>query len=193
MALSDYFGKKMHTAQKESLKEAVIGTPIKTWTVRFNALPKSLEEMKALPEAALDAPHKTAALTVAALCLWPEDREEAKKMLQFLSGPRDLSPMDWQFINDRFMDGKGYIPRSYFDGAKPENDYTPTMPYSICVYDDPNAVSGSSYYTVFLESGGADSKRQVKLRLKPSSGQWFLWEQFLLAGIREPESQNAWA
>ena len=193
MALSDFFGKKLHEVHKESLKEAVIGTEIKTWTVSFDALPKTLEEMKALPEASLDTPFKAAALTVAALCLWPEDREEAKKMLQFLSGPRTLSPMDWQFINDRFMDGKGYIPRSYFIGASPENDYTPSKPFSIKIFDDPNSVSGTDYYTVFLLSGGADSKRQVRLRLKPSTGQWFLWEQFLLAGIREPKSMNDWA
>lgn len=193
MALSDYFGKNIHTAKKENLKEVLIGTDIKSWTVRFDQLPKSLEEMKALPEAALDTPYKAAALTVAALCLWSENREESKAMLRFLSGPRELTPLDWQFINDRFMDGKDYIPRSYFAGATPENDYRPSLPYSITIDDDPNAVSGSSYATVFLRSAGADSKRQVKLRYKASTGQWFLWEQFLLAGIREPKSQDAWA
>jgi hypothetical protein len=34
---------------------------------------------------------------------------------------------------------------------------------------------------------------RVTLRLKPSTGQWFLWDQMLLAGIREPKSKDAWA
>ena len=42
-------------------------------------------------------------------------------------------------------------------------------------------------------SGGADSARQIKLRTKPSTGQWFLWEQFLLADIRKPVSADPWA
>lgn len=193
MSLSDLWGKKLHEAPKESLKEAVIGVKIKTWKVRLKSLPKTAAEMMSLPEAALDTPYKTAALTVAALCLWTEDREQAKEMLRFLSGPKELSEVDWQFINDRLMDGKGYIPYSYFDGARPENDYRPSTPYTIVISEDPNSVSGSNYASVMLLSAGADSKRRVRLRLKHSTGQWFLWDQSLLAGIREPESRNAWA
>ena len=40
--------------------------------------------------------------------------------------------------------------------------------------------------------GGADSPRPVKLRLA-KDGRWYLWEQYLLTGIREPESSNPWA
>ena len=193
MAIIDLWGKKLQKAVKAGEAEAVNGNAVNAWIVRFESLPKTLEEMQALPEASLDAPFKAAALTVAALCVWPEDKVQAKEMLKFLSGPKELSALDWQFISDRFMDGKDYIPRSYFIGATPENDYTPSKPYSIRIVDEPNALSGINYATVFLQSGGADSMRQVKLRYKPSTGQWFLWEQFLLAGIREPKSQNAWA
>ena len=41
-------------------------------------------------------------------------------------------------------------------------------------------------------SGGADSSRDVLLR-KAKDGKWYLWEQFLLVGIRKPESSNPWA
>ena len=37
-------------------------------TCTFAALPESLAELRALPEAALDSPFQTAALTVLALC-----------------------------------------------------------------------------------------------------------------------------
>ena len=48
------------------------------------------------------------------------------------------------------------------------------------------------YETRYLRSGGADSLRPIKFRNKPSTGEWFLWEQLLLAGIREPASKDPW-
>ena len=78
--------------------------------------------MKALPEATLDTPFKTAALTVCALCAYAAAPEVGKEMLNFLKGPKPLSPMEISFINDRFREVK-YVPFSYFKGAVPENDY----------------------------------------------------------------------
>ena len=49
-----------------------IGNKRETFT--FAALPESLEQMKALPEAALSTPFQTAALTVCALCAYAADR-----------------------------------------------------------------------------------------------------------------------
>jgi len=164
----------------------------KRWTVTFETLPKNLEELRALPEADLKEPYKAAALCIAAYCVWPDDREESKKMLQFLSGPRELTPMFFNQVQDRFMDGKNYIPFSFFEGATPENDYTPSKPYTITVYDNPN-YKAEGYYGVLLRSGGADSMRQLTLRHKPSTGQWFLWEDFTLGGIRIPKSADKWA
>ncbi len=43
-----------------------------------------------------------------------------------------------------------------------------------------------------LCSGGAASLRQVKVR-KARAGEWYLWEQFVLVGIRKPEGSNPWA
>lgn len=45
----------------------LVGTTNKTFT--FAALPESLAQMQALPEAALTDPFQTAALTVCALCV----------------------------------------------------------------------------------------------------------------------------
>ena len=197
MSLFDSLKRQLSQELNDQVKKTVTGAVNRAaqsqWTVSFSALPRTLAEMQALPEAALTQPHFTAALTVAALCLWPEDREEAKRMLTFLSGPRTLSPMDWQQINDRFMDGKGYIPRSYFAGATPQNDYAPTMPYTLTFRQDPYGCQEENYFGLLLRSGGADSERKVKLRKKPSTGQWFLWQQDLLVGIRVPVSQDAWA
>ena len=147
-----------------------------------------------MPEAALTDPYTVAALGVAALCAFPKDRAACYAMLNFLRGPRPLSPMDESFIRDRFMDGKDYLPRSYFEGATPANDYTPAQPLTVAVKEQSNSREQEGYVTLYLFSGGADSPRPVTLRNKPSTGQWFLWEfPGLLSGIREPKSQNPWA
>ena len=46
----------------------------------FAALPESLAEMQALPEASLDTPFKTAALTVLALCAYAADKSIGTEM-----------------------------------------------------------------------------------------------------------------
>lgn len=163
------------------------------YTVTFASLPKTLAELKAMPEAALTKPEEVAALTVAALCAYPENRDECYAMLDYLRGPRPLSPMEKQFIRDRFMDGRDYLARSYFAGATPDNGYEPAMPCTVELTDSAAQFAEEGYRRFDIRSGGADSPRQITLRLKPSAGQWFLWEQALLVGIRVPKSQDPWA
>ena len=185
--------RKAAQSATHSAANAVRHATEKTWTVTFEQLPATVEELKALPEADLSQPHYTAALTVAALCAAAEDREAGYAMLDYLRGPRPLSPADKQHINDRFMDGRSYIPRSYFDGAVPDNDYTPTRPLMLRFTKSAAPFAEENYLRLMIHSGGADSPRSVTLRQKPSTGQWFLWEQDLLAGIRQPKSSDPWA
>lgn len=159
-------------------------------TFTFTALPRSTAELLSLPEAALATPFQTAALTVCALCAYAEDPAAGIEMLNALKGPQPLSTFEKQFLVDRFRDKK-YVPRSYFAGAVPENDYTPQPPYRVTVSDNPHSYEQEGYAIVYLRSGGADSERQVKLRRKGE--QWFLWEQFLLPDIRTPKSDDPWA
>lgn len=168
-----------------------MGFDNKSVDIVFNNIPCSIEEYSALPQASMSTPFDTAAMTLLALCVYPKDKELSLSMLDFLRGPRPMSPMDKQFIRDRFMD-KDYVPRSYFVGATPENDYTPQTPYTVRVSENPYSYESEGYAKLFLTSGGADSPRAVQLRLA-KDGKWYLWDQFLLAGIREPESANPWA
>lgn len=163
----------------------------KSVDVVFASLPDDLEGFKALPQAALSSPYDTAALTVLAFCFYPQDKEASLAMLDYLRGPRPLSNMDKQFIRDRFSD-KDYVPRSYFHGAVPQNDYMPSEPYTITVSENPYSNIGENMLKLFIASGGADSPRQVEVRLA-KDGKWYLWEQFLLSDIRQPESANPWA
>lgn len=164
---------------------------VKTEKITFSALPDNLDSFKALPQAAMANPFDTAAMTVLALCFFPEDRELSYSMLDFLRGPRPLNGMEKQFIADRFRD-KDYVPRSYFEGAVPGNGYAPVKPYSVTVSSNANSYPENGFAKLFISSGGADSPRSVQLRLA-KDGRWYLWEQFLLTGIRVPESENPWA
>lgn len=91
------------------------------------------------------------------------------------------------------MDGKDYLVKSYFKGATPANNYTPDVPYVLEFSDNVASFAEEGYKRLDIRSGGADTPRQVTLRLKPSTGEWFLWDQVLLVGIRMPVSQDPWA
>ena len=59
-------------------------------TFVFPALPESLAQMQAMPEATLQKPEHTAALTVAALCVYPIDKEAALKLVQNIFGSMNI-------------------------------------------------------------------------------------------------------
>ena len=163
-----------------------------SFTFTFSALPESLAELRTLPEAALDTPYKTAALTVCALCAYAAAPEIGREMLNFLKGPAQLSNYEISFLNDRFRDGR-HVPFSYFAGAVPENNYTPSEPFTVTVFSNPYSFPEAGRATLHLNSGGADSPRQIKLRLKPSEGKWYLEEQMILVGVRTPKAADPWA
>ncbi len=158
----------------------------------FTALPADLTELKALPEATLDSPYKTAALAVAALCRFEQDESAVHEMLNYLKGPEPLSNLEKQFLRDRLR-GKGYKSFSFFAGATPENGYVPAQPYQITVSSNPYSFETENWATVYVQSGGADSPRPIKLRKKPSAGQWFLNELQCLSDIRIPKEDDPWA
>ena len=160
-------------------------------TITFASLPQTLAQLQALPEAALTSPFQTAALTICALCVYSTNPDQGAQMLNFLRGPRPLSNYDLSFLRDRFRDG-GHIPFSYFAGATPENDYTPQTPYTVTLEAGPYADANEGYKKLHIQSGGADSPREIVLRQK-GDGQWLLWDQFLMVGIRTPKSADPWA
>ena len=202
MALFDMFKNKAENAIKKSINNATtqgasaITAGIKNLgnkkeKIVFNSLPVTFEDFKALPQAAMSTPFDTAAMTVLAFCYYPQNKDLALQMLNYLRGPRPLSGGDISFYADRFRDGD-YVPRSYFEGSTPANDYTPAEPYTIVVSESPYSYQNEGYATLYITSGGADSPRSVQMR-KAKDGKWYLWEQFILVGIRQPESSNPWA
>ncbi|MBQ9762249.1 MAG: hypothetical protein IJV82_04130 [Oscillospiraceae bacterium] len=158
----------------------------------FKTLPTSVAELQALPEASLDSAFKTTALTLAVLCHYEQDPDATIAMLNFLKGPAEVSPFEKQFIKERLTD-KFYIPRSYFQGATPQNGYQPTAPYTIAVEENPYSFDNENWATLYVRSGGADNPRGIKLRKKPSTGQWFLNDIQCLSDIRLPAQKDPWA
>ena len=193
MSIFDKIRRGAADAAKNAAQNAAAAITSKRETFTFNALPESLAELQALPEAELDTPFKTAALAVCAICAYAADKQIGTEMLNWLRGPRPLSGVDISFLNDRFRDGKTYVPFSYFKGATPDNDYTPDEPYTLTIFTNPYSDANPGYMKLFLESGGADNPREIVLRQRGSDGKWFLWEQYILVGIRDPKSADPWA
>jgi len=187
MSIFDKLKKNIETTVKETAADIFANEE----TFTFSALPESLAEMKALPEAELKSPFQTAALTVCALCVYAADTTIGTEMLNFLRGPRPLSNYEISFLNDRFRDGH-HVPFSYFKGATPANDYSPEEPFRITVEAGPYSDANKGYKKLYIRSGGADNPREVVLR-KLGDGRWMLWDQFLLVSIRDPKSKDPWA
>ena len=179
------------------------------YTETFQELPLSVEEMKKMGLADLSSPSRVAALTVVAalrgrlfchtvcpvgavLGLQKQKLDTGRDLIDYLRGPRPLTEYEKQFLRDR-LGGKEYVIKSFFQGAVPDNNYTMSKPYTVVVEDAPQVVSEEGYKRFQLRSGGADNPRTITLRNKPSTGEWFLWEQVLLADIRPPKSQDDWA
>ena len=132
MSIFDQMKNKAQSQFKTAVRSSMQNMGNQKEAFTFVALPESVAQMRTLPEAAMDTPFKTAALTVCALCAFAADQSIGTEMLNFLRGPRPLNGQDISFIKDRFRGGaRSYIIFSYFTGATPENNYTPTKPYTV--------------------------------------------------------------
>ena len=186
------------TVRKEAVKavnqatQAVGKGRNRSESFTFAVLPTNLAELQALPEASLDSAFKTTALTIIALCRYEQNPDEAIEMLNFLKGPAEVSTYEKQFIRER-LTGKMYKPRSFFAGATPQNGYIPSQPLTITVSETPYSFDEDNWATLYVTSGGADNPRPIKLRKKPSTGQWFLNDIQCLADIRIPVEEDPWA
>lgn len=164
-----------------------------TRIVQIPFVPQNIEQMMKMPCAKLTNEFEVAALTVAVLCNYCQDPQATVEMLNYLRGPRPLSALDVQFLRDR-LSGKPYKMLSYLNGTSPANNYTPTMPLGVTIVTTPASAVQPDMMSLFIPSSGADSLRQLDLRRKPSTGQWFLWSLVgLMPDVRIPVNQDPWA
>ncbi len=131
--------------------------------------------MQALPEASLDTPFKTAALTVCALCAYGADKNIGKEMLNWLRGPRPLNGQDISFF-ERPLPGRQKLhPLLLLCGCiAGKRLYPPRQPFTLLVGSNHTSNVEEGYCKLFIPCGGADDPRPIKLRRK-GNGQWFLW------------------
>ena len=158
--------------------------------ITFEKLPESVEDIKNIDRT---NPQLVAATVIAAFCNFEKNPDAVFEMVDFLNGPSDVSNYDRNFLRER-LKGKYYKPFSFFEGSSPENDYKPTLPYTISIIEGPYAHQDEGYIGFYVKSSGADSPRPIKVRLKPSTGEWFLWGEIMLfSDIRIPKSEDPWA
>lgn len=163
---------------------------------KYEKIFTSLDEMKEINRT---DPYNVVGLYVHAICNY-EDNNPNKlyEMIQYLLGEfQPLSELMKQNLKDRMLQNDKYkfIGKSYFVGATPKNDYTPTIPYEIEIKENPYTDSEEGYKKLFLKSGGADSDRPITLRLA-KDGNYYLWSDSfigILSDIRPIESTNPWA
>lgn len=110
----------------------------------LQTLPKTALELESMPEIDLTSPFHVAALFIAAICVYSENKNECFRMVDVLKGPQKLSAMEKQFIHTRMMGKASYIGKSYFAGATPENDYTPILPHTVSYLGDPKVYGSDS-------------------------------------------------
>ena len=164
----------------------------KSETFTFDSVPTSVEELKRLPESDLSSPFRTCALTMLVLLNYRENVDETINMLNYLKGPAPMSQYEIQFLRDR-LKGREYVAKSFFSGSSPDNNYTPAKPLKITVFDNPYSYKDQGYATLYMESSGADSPRSIQFRLKGSTNEWFMVENFALSDIRIPKNMDPWA
>ena len=185
-------GNAISNAAANAVTGAVNEAQRKRETFTFTTIPRSVADLKALPESDLSTPFKTCALTMLVLLNYADDVNATIEMLNFLKGPEPMNTYQIQFLKERLA-GKEYVVRSFFEGSSPQNNYIPTEPLKITVFDNPYSYPEAGWATLHMNSTGADSPRQIKCRLKPSTNQWFLVENLALSDIRTPVAADPWA
>lgn len=136
MGIFDSLKNMTNQTVKNNVSKAVSGAVNnamhKSKTFVFADYPKNADELKKMPELDFSSPLSTAAFAMLVLLEYDESPENTIEMLNVLKGPQPMNGMDIQFLRDRIK-GRGYIPRSYFEGSSVKNDYTPNVPYKITV------------------------------------------------------------
>ncbi len=164
--------------------------------VNYNELKLTKEELENMDRT---SPYQVVGAFVRLLTTYqPNKEEEFYDLLQTLQGDfQPLSALMKQNIKDRMLqnDKYSYIGKSYFKGATPSNDYTPSIPYELEITENDYSDVEEGIKKLFVKSGGADSPRGIMVRLA-KDGNYYVWSDSfmgLLADIRGLESNNPWA
>ena len=167
--------------------------------IQIDRFPESVEEFVALRNEIAHTPEGGAAMIILALLAYASDEEMGRQCLTVAVDRSGLqeSPTGykgWQLRTSRVqllasqLAKQRYIPRSYIQGATPENQYT--LPAPPVVLDlSHNRYSGDrdgDEFKVYVTCSGAASPRPITLR-KNDRGIWKASEwSSLIVGIQAP-------
>ncbi len=179
---------------KERVKKVVAKKDVrlsdKSTKIVIDSLPMSFDEFKALQQASLSTPFDTAALSLLAFTFYQGRSELSTSMLEYLKGPAGFDEETVSYIASS-IEICAYAPRSYFVGATRENDYTPSMPYTVEIFEGSDSYEEEGYAVLYVKSSGTADPRALKMR-QTKSGEWYLWDQDVLEPIDPPEKNDVW-
>lgn len=176
---------------------------LKELTIEFLALPKNVEDLKLIDRSGDNGKFVVVALLLASLKTWKKEDEETcsemmKELLNSPTVPNNYSNFTKSFVKDRMLQNDKYdfLADAYFDGANPDNGYTPNNPLSITLREYPYAPQLSTMYgpNIYIEKivsdfKGADSERSVSVYKDPKDNKWYIWSdsyKSLLVDIKTP-------
>ncbi|MCA8923189.1 MAG: hypothetical protein KDD82_15345 [Planctomycetes bacterium] len=160
-------------------------------------LPQDVEALVTLRDSLASTPQGAAAVFVAALLVYVEDRAKGipcltlvmdrGRLTQGSNGYKGFEPgrQDLRDLDER-VGSKPYLARSYVAGTTPSGEYRlPSPPFQVKVREQPHDVQAERA-KVFVWSSGADSPRPLTL-IKNNRGLWKAtnWSS-LTVGIRPP-------
>ena len=162
---------------------------LKELTIEFLALPKNVEDLKLIDISGDNGKFVVVALLLASLKTWKKEDEETcsemmKELLNSPTVPNNYSNFTKSFVKDRMLQNDKYdfLADAYFDGASPDNGYTPNNPLSITLREYPYAPQLSTMYgpNIYVEKivsdfKGADSERSVSVYKDPKDQKWYIW------------------
>lgn len=133
-------------------------------------------------------PYMVAALTVETLDAFAADRDRCFRQLALLRSPQRLLPRDLEGVRQA-LEHKSYLPRSYYEGATPENGYTPETPRTVICEESPLAPLDVDILRVNVLCGGDPLPRTVTLRRRADG--YALWDYANLLIDPLPPSEKA--
>lgn len=163
---------KAEKAVKQTVVEATDIVTGKQKSVSVDAMPKSVEEFKALREEIGKSPEGVVALQVIALGMYSEyGQEVGEPCLDIINTTTGLTAHARGRLREWYVrktnDPRPYQAASYMKGATPENGYNPTKPYTmVMTIDDVTEVEDGYLITVRLRCQGFDSSKDVKITVK---------------------------
>ena len=184
-----------------------------TATYVFTKLPETLEDIKSIPLTTKFAP---VAAAICACAAFDETKTGITNqythpifdMMDYLNGPSiTINNVAKSGIFDSMRNTlslKDKAKMAYFNGAAPENSYTPTQPYTFKLVHGPYYIPAKAStiahpqgeperHMILISFAGDDAQRYVDV-YHSGDGNWYTWDnswQHLVADMKDPAAP-AW-